>query len=388
MSEDRFFEAGSNLELSESQLLSWLRLMRSENVGPITFRALINRYGSAEAALEELPQLSKRGGARQIRIASAADAEKELDAVRAAGALLVTPNTTSYPRLLRYIDSPPPLLTVLGQTPDEQIKCVAIVGSRNASAAGRRMTRDIAIALGQAGYHIVSGLARGIDAAAHEAALQTGTSAVLAGGINRIYPPENSELLQQIIQHGVALSEMPFNWQAMARDFPRRNRIVSGMCVATIVIEAAERSGSLITARLAAEQGREVFALPGSPLDPRASGTNRLIKQGAQMVTSAEDILEALAQLPDEPPQAQTSASETGDLFYFTEEDEPAQDERSRVLIALGPAPVSVNTLIRETGIKPSHVQAILLELDLAGRIEFQGGQRVALIAEEEAWAS
>ena len=211
----------------------------------------------------------------------------------------------------------------------------------------------------------------------------TGTVAVVAGGINRIYPPENEELLHKISEMGAAYTEMPFNWQATARDFPRRNRLVSGISIATVVIEAAEKSGSLITARLAAEQGREVFALPGSPLDPRANGTNRLIKQGAQMVTSAEEILEALSELPDEPaPMSYRSARDEDDLFHMLNSfAEPEHDERTRIIEALGPSPVFIDTLIRETGIAPASVHAVLLELELAGKLEHQGGQRVALTA-------
>ncbi len=379
MSEDQFFEPGADYELTHAQRIAWLRLIRTENVGPVTFRNVINRFGSAEEALSALPAISRRGG-KIAKVATEDDAEAELDAIQTAGAQLVAPGEKNYPRILRFIDTPPPLLTVLGNL-NENAKCVAIVGSRNASAAGRRMTRDIAQALGTAGYIVCSGLARGIDAAAHEASLATGTAAVLAGGINRIYPPENEELLQQIIQTGIALSEMPFNWQATARDFPRRNRLVSGMSIATIVIEAAEKSGSLITARLAAEQGREVFALPGSPLDPRASGTNRLIKQGAQMVTSAEEILEALAQLPEDPPPMPYAQARDEEDFIsmFEGFSEPAPDERARIIEALGPSPVFIDTLIRETGLPPAQVHAVLLELELAGKIEHQGGQRVAL---------
>jgi DNA processing protein len=381
MSEEQFFEPGADYELTHAQRISWLRLIRTENVGPVTFRNVINRYGSADAALAALPGLSKRGG-KVAKLASSEDAEQEMDAIHSIGAQLVAPGEKNYPRLLRFIDTPPPLLTVLGNL-SAQAKCVAIVGSRNASAAGRKMTRDIARTLGEAGYIVVSGLARGIDAAAHEASLATGGVAVVAGGINRIYPPENEELLHKISETGAAYTEMPFNWQATARDFPRRNRLVSGISIATIVIEAAEKSGSLITARLAAEQGREVFALPGSPLDPRANGTNRLIKQGAQMVTSAEEILEALAELPDEPPpMPYATARDEEDLFrMFQHFAEPAQDERTKIIDALGPSPIFIDTLIRETGLPPASVHAVLLELELAGKLEHQGGQRVALTA-------
>ena len=370
-------------ELTHAELVSWVRLIRTQNIGPVTFQKLLSRFGSAQTALDALPEIMQRGGARKTAISSVEAAEAEIDAVEQLGGKLVTPQSASYPPLLRHIDSPPPLLTMLGKALPA-FKCVAIVGSRNASAAGRRMTRDIAHALGEAGYHIVSGLARGIDAVAHEAALGTGTSAVIAGGINRIYPPENIDLLHQLSENGAALTEMPLNWQATARCFPRRNRIVSGMSLATVVIEAAERSGSLITARLAAEQGREVFALPGSPLDPRASGTNRLIKQGAQMATSAEDIIEALAQLPQDLPFMPMRAGEEDFEFaYDYESNSGAEGEHDIIIELLGPSPIVVDHLIRESKIAPARVHALLLELELAGRIEMQGGQRVALISPE-----
>ncbi len=375
--------ANPQQELTVPELVSWVRLIRSQNIGPVTFRKLLARFGNAQTALDALPDLMRSGGARHFAIATVDAAEAEIEAVEQIGAKFVTPHSASYPSLLRHIDSPPPLLTRLGKTSPAS-KCVAIVGSRNASAAGRRMTRDIAHVLGEAGYHIVSGLARGIDAVAHEAALSTGTSAVLAGGINRIYPPENIELLHKLSENGAAWTEMPLNWQATARCFPRRNRIVSGMSLATVVIEAAERSGSLITARLAAEQGREVFALPGSPLDPRASGTNRLIKQGAQMATSAEDIIEALQQLPSEfATMPMRAGEEELEFAHNYDEQSSSEGEHDVLMELLGPSPIIVDHLIRESRIAPARVHALLLELELAGRIEMQGGQRVALIAPE-----
>lgn len=374
-------EAVSSLPpLSEAQRLDWLRLIRSENVGPATFRALINRYGGAAGALAALPELARRGGARALRIAGKAEAERELSNINAIGARVVALGEPEYPPALAFVDAPPPLLIMRGKNAVLKGRTVSIVGSRNASALGRRLTRMLAEEMGAEGYVIGSGLARGIDAAAHEASLPTGTIAVLAGGIDQVYPSEHRALYDRICEEGAVVSEMPFGWQAQARDFPRRNRIIAGLGLGVVVIEAAERSGSLITARLAGEMGREVFAVPGSPLDPRAAGTNRLIKEGATMTTGAEDVLEQLRVLNPSDWTATTpilfrsedgEASETG----------PPEGERARLIDALGPAPVEVDVLIRETGLNSGFVQVILLELELAGRIERMHGNRVALIS-------
>jgi len=366
----------AGVRLTDEQRAAWLRLSRSENVGPATFRALINQFGSAQAALEALPVLARRGGGRAIRIADEAEVARELEAAARIGARFIGMGEPDYPPWLRHADAPPPLVCARGGVESLVRPAVAIVGARNASVAGRRMAAQLARDLGGEGLTIVSGLARGIDAAAHEAALLTGTCAVMAGGIDIIYPPENEALFAAILGHGgAAISEMPMGWNPRARDFPRRNRIIAGMTLATIVVEAAERSGSLITARLALEQNREVLAVPGSPLDPRASGANRLIKQGARLVTEAADVLDAIAPLIErEPPPRRIEEPEIVEPV-----PEPAENDRAKVHEALGPTPVEVDEIVRFTGVPARTVQVILLELDLAGRLERHGGNRVSL---------
>lgn len=287
--------------LSDRQRLAWLRLYRSDNVGPATFRDLITHCGSAEAALEMLPELARRGGQlRSVRIASDEEAERELEAVARYGARIVGFGEPDFPPMLRRTENAPPLVTIKGNPEVFRPSAVGIVGARNASMSGIRIAQRLSRDLGEAGHVIVSGLARGIDHAAHEAAVSTGTIAVLAGGIDKPYPPENLRLLDAIENGaGAAITDRPFGLEARARDFPRRNRIIAALSLGLVVVEAAMRSGSLITARLANELGRLVFAVPGSPLDPRAEGTNTLLKNGAIVTTSAKDILEALAPLDD-----------------------------------------------------------------------------------------
>ena len=285
-------EAGQGVHLTDEQRLDWLRLIRSQNVGPRTFRALINHFGGARPALEALPALARRGGSGgPPQIYSRDQAEREFEAAEKLDAAFIAVGEADYPPRLQTLDDAPPLLAVRGNRAVLAIPAVAIVGSRNASAAGLKITQRLALALSEAGFATVSGLARGIDAAAHRSSLDGGTIAVLAGGLDRLYPPEHAELLDAILPAGVAVSEMPFGWEPRARDFPRRNRLISGLSLGVVIVEAAKRSGSLITARLALEQGREVFAVPGSPLDPRAEGTNGLLKQGATPVTEAADII-------------------------------------------------------------------------------------------------
>ena len=365
------------VKLTDEQRLDWLRLIRSDNVGPRTFRELVNHFGGARAALEALPGLARRGGAAGARICSQAEAEKELKAARARGVDLVALGESDYPPRLQMIDDPPPLLAVQGRIECLARPLVAIVGSRNASAAGMKFAARIARELGAAGYGIVSGLARGIDAAAHRASLETGTVAVLAGGHDRIYPSEHVELVGEILPHGAAVSEMPLTWEPRAHDFPSRNRIISGLSVGVVIVEAARRSGSLITARLAGEQGREVFAVPGSPLDPRAEGTNRLLKQGAILVTEVNDVIETLApilgrgfELPMEEPERDEPVAG----------GEPSDDDRGRIVGLLGPSPCSIDDLVRLSRASPAIVRMVLLELELAGRIERHGGGLVSLV--------
>lgn len=364
--------------LTPSQRVSWLRLLRADNVGPVTFRQLINRFGTAEAALSALPALARTTG-RPLRIPTLSQAEDEIAAAARFGAHLVAIGEPNYPPHLSHIPGAPPLITIAGGENLDWQRSVAIVGARNASSAGIKMTRLLSEALGRLGFVIVSGLARGIDTAAHRASLAAGTVAVLAGGFDKIYPSENIPLAHDILGNGGALlTEMPLGWEPRARDFPRRNRLVSGLSLGVVVVEAAKRSGSLITARLALEQNRDVFAVPGSPLDPRAEGGNLLIQQGARLVTSAQDIADTIGHadpsrsllfdpewVPDPAPDAQ-------DVM-------PGEDDRARLLSALSTTPIEVDELIAQLALPPSAMQMLLLELDLAARIEWSSGQLVAL---------
>ncbi|MBB4066714.1 DNA-processing protein DprA [Gellertiella hungarica] len=373
------------IALSDRQRIAWLRLIRSDNVGPATFRDLINHFGSADKALEALPELASRGGApRGIRIASRAEAEAELERAATFGARFIGLGEPDYPEALRHMDAAPPLLAAKGNAAVTALPAVGMVGARNASLAGCKFTAHLARECGRAGYAVVSGLARGIDQAAHRASLDTGTIAALAGGLDRPYPPENIPLLEEIWNgNGLAVSEMPFGWEPRARDFPRRNRLIAGIGLGVVVVEAAMRSGSLITARLAGEAGRLVFAVPGSPLDPRCEGTNGLLKQGAILVTGPDDILAALAPLHHR------------DLFSGLdireppiEEDRPMRpapddSDRSRIMQALGPTPVEIDEIIRHTGVAAAAVYLVLVELDLAGRLQRFPGGLVALSLDE-----
>ncbi len=371
------------IALTDRQRIAWLRLIRSDNVGPATFRDLINHFGSAEAALDALPELSRRGGStRSIRVATIAEAEREIETAHRFGARFIGIGEPDYPPALRQIDAAPPLIAAKGDLGIANLPSVGIVGSRNASISGAKFAAMMAREIGRAGYCVVSGLARGIDAAAHRASLDTGTIAAMAGGLDQPYPPENVDLLDQICSgRGLAISEMPFGWEPRARDFPRRNRLIAGVALGVVVIEAAARSGSLITARLAGEFGRLVFAVPGSPLDPRCEGTNGLLKDGATVTTKPQDVLQALA------PISQL------DLFSQNEADEPDSeegrehalapppndDERLVIVEALGPTPVEIDDIIRHTGLAASSVYLVLLELDIAGRLERHAGGFVSL---------
>lgn len=366
--------------LTPPQRVSWLRLIRSDNVGPTTFRTLINRFGSAEAALDALPHLARRGGGQQVRIPSLDEAEDEIARTEAIGARLVAINDPDYPPHLRHVAGPPPMLTVMGGTALTGKRTVGIVGARNASAAGRRMAQLLATDLGREGCVIVSGLARGIDAAAHHASLQTGTVAVMAGGLDHIYPHENEDLARAIVEAGGTLvTEMPLGWEPRARDFPRRNRLVAGISLGVVIVEAAKRSGSLITARLALEQDREVFAVPGSPLDPRAEGGNHLIQQGAKLVTGARDIIAELTHA--DPARLPLFENEMMEPSPSITTADASEDERGRLLTALSHAPTATDLLIETTGIAAPVMQILLLELELAGRIERSAGHLFALKA-------
>jgi DNA processing protein len=368
------------LRLSEAQRLAWLRLIRSENVGPTTFRDLLNHTGSAEKALERLPELSRRGGKKSYRLCTKDDAEAELEAHVRSGARLVALGEREYPPHLRHIDGPPPLLSVKGGSVTARPKTLAIVGARNASLSGRKLAAMFARDLGNADFVIASGLARGIDAAAHEAALSTGTVAVFAGGIDVLYPSDHDRLLAAILQTGGAvISEMPFGWKPRGRDFPRRNRLISGVSLGVIVIEAAKKSGSLHTARFALEQNRDIFAVPGSPLDPRSDGANSLIRQGAALVTNAKDVLEDLGgRIEPVLPFDQDLNEPDKDLFSAVQE--PDESLRARIISALGPTPVDLDELIRFADVPPRMVHIILLELELAGRLERHRGNKISLL--------
>ncbi len=373
------------MQLTPAQRLDWLRLIRSDNVGPRTFRTLLRRCGSAGAAIEALPDLARRGGAQAVRICRRDEAEGELETAAKMDVSFVALGEEGYPAPLAEIDDAPPLLAVRGKTSALNQPMIAIVGSRNASAAGLKLAEQLAKDLGAAGLVVVSGLARGIDAAAHRASLATGTVAVLAGGHARIYPPEHEPLVDALAGNGAAVSEMPLTYGPRGHDFPRRNRLISGLSLGVIVVEAAQKSGSLITGRMALEQNREVFAVPGSPLDPRTAGTNALIKQGATMVTEAEDALAVLRPIIG-PAAAPLRQGRSGaDLAMDGEEpvgvtDAASPDASARIVALLGPTPVPVDDVIRLSGLTSTAVQATLLELELAGRLKRQKGGRVALL--------
>jgi DNA processing protein len=367
--------------LAAAEKTAWLRLSRSENVGPVTFHQLVQHYGSASAALAALPTLARRGGrAAPLRICGAAQAERELEAHARLGARLVACCEPDYPARLAAIEGAPPLITVHGDPALLDGPTVALVGARNASVNGRRFAEALARDLGAAGFRVVSGLARGIDGAAHQGALATGTIAVVAGGADVTYPPEHAGLQAEIARQGVVVAESALGTQPVARHFPRRNRIISGLSLGVVVIEAALKSGSLITARFAAEQGREVFAVPGSPLDPRCRGTNGLLRDGAHLVEGVEDVAGVLQALHGASNRLQPARPGLPVPVAPGESGRP-DGVRAAVLEMLDPHPVAVDELVRRCQLSPAVLMTALLELELAGSVQRHPGNRVALAA-------
>ncbi len=392
---------GPVITFDDEERLACLRLTRSSQIGPVTFRELIAHFGSGRAALAAVPALSRRTG-RSIRLCPAEDAEAELLAADRMGARPVFSIEPGYPYALAAIDAPPPLVYIKGRAELLAGPCIAIVGSRHASAAGMKVSRLFARELASNGFVIVSGLARGIDAAAHDASLDKGTVAVLAGGVDIVYPPEHDRLQARIGEDGCLITEQPPGFVPRAKDFPRRNRLISGLSLGVIVVEAARRSGTLVTARFAGEQGREVFAVPGHPLDPRAEGTNQLLKSGATITTEPQDVLDALAPQLAQRGVGLTEASSSGAPFETSQvwlgagqtserarggpeaeadstfRAEPGDGERNRVLAALGPNPIDIDEIVRVTELNVRVVRVLLMELDLAGEIARHGSQLVS----------
>jgi DNA processing protein len=351
-----------------------LRLIRTPQIGPVTYRQLIERFGDAAAAIDALPELAGRGGGRAPVVAPPAIAERELATAAKLGARHVFIDDPDYPALLAELDDAPPAMMVRGDIGLAQRPTIAMVGARNASAAACRFARQLAVELGREGVTVVSGLARGVDTAAHVGSIDSGTIAVIAGGIDIAYPPENAALQEAVATRGLLIAEQPPGTEPRARHFPYRNRIIAGLAQGTVVVEAAPKSGSLITARLAGEMGREVMAVPGSPLDPRAQGCNGLIREGATLIQSAADILELVR--PIDPRMVRSP----GSRFGGPPPEDASDADRRGITGLLGPVPVAIDEIIRQSGQVPAIVQTVLLELELAGRLERHAGGRVSLI--------
>jgi DNA processing protein len=393
------------IRLSDNQLIDWLRLIRTDGVGPRTFQSLLNHFGSAAAAVEGLPELSLRKSGRRTEVYAAQAAERELEAVKRMGAVLLPRGDDRYPVRLANIDSAPPLITAIGKLDMLNRPAVAIVGSRNASFAGLRMAEQLSTGLGRQGYVVVSGLARGIDTSAHTASLASGTIAVLAGGLDKPYPDENRRLFDQLCKDGVVVAEMPVGWEPRGRDFPRRNRIISGLSLGVVVVEAALKSGSLITSRFALEQGREVFAVPGSPLDPRAEGPNQLIRNGATLVRNADDIHEDLEPILgrdqgelgiEDSGNATASRTPLWDEFDWLDdgttapaiseqqpydgwEEQAGHQTSKKIRNLLSSAPMDPDDIARLAGLPIRDVQLALFDLDNEGVLERVAGGKVSL---------
>jgi DNA processing protein len=374
--------------ITEQERLDRLRLIRSENVGPVSYLHLMRRCGSAKAALEALPHLARRGGrSAAIAIYPRDLAEQETEALASAGGHFITLGEADYPPALAAVEDAPPVISLIGRPLWKDRRSVALVGARNASASGRRLAEDLARDLGAAGFVVVSGMARGIDGAAHKGALDSGTVAVLAGGVDNIYPPEHEDLYRRIAETGAVISETAVGTIPQARHFPRRNRVISGLSLGVVAVEAALQSGSLITARLALEQGREVMAVPGSPLDPRCRGTNNLLRQGAVLVESAADVLAALEGASG-LSSTKTLTFELGDQAIEITDESLAAGGLEAVTALLGPTPIAVDELTRWCQLSAPVVRAALLELDLAGRLEWHPGSCISLLLTNKAQRS
>ncbi len=363
-------------ELSFSERRDWLRLTRTSTVGPVAFRDLMRRFdGDAGAALTALPSIARSS---KLSIPDAHLVEREMEATENYGAQIIASCEPNFPKALRAIGPPPPMITVLGDMQLLHKPCIAVIGSRNASAIGLRFARQISAELGQAGLTIVSGLARGIDAVAHNAAMESGTAAVLGGGVDHVYPKQNSEIYEDMAARGAIISESPLGYRATARDFPRRNRIISGLSSGVVVIEAAERSGTLITARYALEQGREVMAAPGSPLDPRTKGCNRLIQGGAALIESAQDVMDVLENIaPQRLMEDDYAYSEPA--FDWAGASGEIEKARKALLALMSPTATQRDEIIRQSGYPVPIAVAALLEMELAGDIIVEGDGRASL---------
>lgn len=360
--------------MNEAERLARLRLIRTPHVGPVSWHQLMQRFGSGETALEALPDLVLRGGAGKARIAPAEIADREIERVAALGARHIFSDEDDYSPLLREVEGAPPVLIVRGDTAMLRRPCVAIVGARNASAIACRFARQLAADLAGQGVTVVSGLARGVDTAAHVGALDGATAGVIASGIDIAFPPENAALQEKIASDQLLIAEQPPGTEPFARHFPSRNRIIAGLAHGTVVIEAAPKSGSLITARRAGDYGREVMAVPGSPLDPRAQGCNLLIREGATLIQTVDDVIEAIG------PIDRRMVREPGRAFMPAPVAEPADGERRALVDLLGPTPVAVDELVRQSGQDAAAVQLVLLELELAGRVERHAGAKISLL--------
>lgn len=368
-----------NISMDEKEKIAWLRLIRTENVGPITFYQLIDNFGTAQKAIEALPTLSRNGGRlKNLSLYSADAAIAEMEALNAIGGQMIFAADALYPLALAATEDAPPILSVLGNPKLLNLPSIGIVGARNASLNGRKFAEKISRDLGVAGQMIASGLARGIDAAAHTGGLATGTIAAVAGGIDVIYPPENTTLYHQIKSEGCIVAESPLGVEPIARHFPKRNRIISGLSSGVVVIEATLKSGSLITARIAAEQGRDVYAVPGHPFDPRASGPNKLIQDGAILVQEAHDILENINSFTGTKPALHEARQPHWEPEDLTETD--AETVRDLILQNISMTPVTVDELVRNCHLTIPAVQMALLELELAGRVQRLPANRIVLI--------